>query len=190
MVDPNLGARGSASCLTPRLAKHTAVFVGRLIPHKGLVFAVRALADPRARDWGLLVVGDGPERERCQLLARQLGVAERVRFAGRLPREDVGAVLRQADAMIAPSMYEGSGFAVAEAVTLGCPVVATRRGGPEVMVPVGRGVLVEPSQNLPGDLAAALAHIDGRHEPHGRWTAQRLPGFLEGIYAQASQASA
>jgi glycosyltransferase involved in cell wall biosynthesis len=147
-----------------------AVFVGRLIPHKGCDWAIRAIALLPASDWSLDVVGDGREGNRLRRLAASLGLQERVRFHGWLPREDVLHVLRRADAMVAPSMYEGSGFAVAEAVALGCPVVGTRRGGIEVIVRDDEGILVDVSPRLHHALASALQTVGPRHTPTDDWS--------------------
>lgn len=185
VVDPRLGANVTVPKWFGTEGFLEAVFVGRLIPHKGLVFAIQALAFPKVTKWRLSVVGEGPELSRCAHLASQLGVESRVRFLGRIPRHEVAALLRQADAMMAPSMYEGSGFALAEAVTLGCPVVSTRRGGPEVIVTPGAGQLVEADKQISAHLADALARLNGRCAPQSRWTADRLPGFLLDTYRLA-----
>ncbi len=62
----------------------TALFAGELIPLKGLALAIRAIA--RLPDWRFLVCGRGRDEDRLRSLARRLGVEERVRFLGKLPR--------------------------------------------------------------------------------------------------------
>jgi glycosyltransferase involved in cell wall biosynthesis len=166
--------------------RRTALFIGRLIPHKGLRIAVATLARPEAARWRLRVLGEGPERAPAHRLARRLGLADRVEFAGAVPRREVLAALSAADALLAPSMYEGSGFAVAEAVAQGCPVVCTDRGGPALIVPDGRGIRVPVTGDLVRDLARALAAVGGRLPPSDRWSASRLRTVLDRLYQPAA----
>jgi glycosyltransferase involved in cell wall biosynthesis len=162
-----------------------ALFVARLIPWKGLCLAVAALAEPGARDWRLEVIGEGPERARAERLARRLGVSGRVLFRGRQPRDAVLAAMSRADALLAPSMHEAGGWAVAEAVAHGCPVVCLDRGGPAVLVTEGRGVRVPVTRYLPRDLARALASLRGRVPPTDRWSRDRVRERVEELYALA-----
>lgn len=123
-------------------------------PKKGLTVLLHALADLAGRDglppWQCLLVGDGPARERLETLAAQLGLSERVVFAG--VRHDVASVLAAMDLFVCPSLYEGFGIAIVEAMAAGRPVVASAVGGiPEIVVNQDTGLLVPPGN------AAALA---------------------------------
>ncbi|HYQ79503.1 MAG TPA: glycosyltransferase [Solirubrobacterales bacterium] len=113
--------------------------------HDTLLEAVAAV--PEAL---FLLAGDGPERERLEARAAELGVAERVSFLGR--REDVPQLLAACDVFALPSLYEGSSLAVLEAMAAGIPVVSSAIGGTEELIEDGRSGLLVP----PGD-AAALA---------------------------------
>jgi glycosyltransferase involved in cell wall biosynthesis len=193
VVEPNVAVdppHGPLWTPQPPAGNRTALFVGRLIPHKGLRLAVAALAEPEAAGWRLRVLGDGPERAGAERLADRLGVRDRVRFAGQVPRATVLSALSTADALLAPSMYEGSGFAVAEAVATGCPVVCTDRGGPALMVPPGAGIRVPVTRAVVRDLARALAEVGGRLPPSRRWSADRLSGRLPRLYQLAATARA
>jgi glycosyltransferase involved in cell wall biosynthesis len=110
--------------------------VGRLVPIKGHDVLVRAsaIAGARAgRPLELVVLGDGPERERLRALAARLGVA--LRLPGRVPRRDVAAHLRAADVFVQPSRVtaggrsEGLPVAALEALAVGLPVIASDSGG-------------------------------------------------------------
>ncbi|TDD44623.1 glycosyltransferase [Kribbella antibiotica] len=161
----------------------TALFVGRLIPWKGVLLAISALARPEAADWELRIIGDGPDWERAERLALQLGVRNRVEFTGQLPRESVLAAMFRADAVLAPSLREAAGWAVTEALASGCPVVCLDRGGPSVIVGPGEGVAVPWRGDVVGELAKGLASLDGRITPVDRWGPDRLPDLLADWYA-------
>src|SRR6202042_3233307 len=62
-----------------------ALFIGRLIPWKGLLLAVESLR--HAPGWRLVVLGEGPDRARAEVLAARLGVADRLEFRGLVPRQ-------------------------------------------------------------------------------------------------------
>lgn len=129
--------------------------VCRLVePKKGLSVLLRALAEIRRREGTplcqLLIVGDGPARRMLRDLSERLGVAAWVKFAG--SRRDIPRVLPLLDAFVMPSLYEGFGIAILEAMAAGKPVVATSVGGiPEFVKDGETGLLVKP-----GD-AVALA---------------------------------
>lgn len=123
-------------------------------PKKGLAVLLHAMAElsgrPGAPDWQLLLVGDGPAREPLQRLVSRLGLAGRVVFAGQ--RRDVPSVLPVLDVFVCPSLYEGFGIAIVEAMAAGRPVVASAVGGvPEIVVDGETGLLA------PAGDAAALA---------------------------------
>ncbi|WP_083750996.1 glycosyltransferase [Kribbella sp. ALI-6-A] len=190
VVQPNVAIRRFASASGPYEpfggpGVKTALFVGRLIPWKGLLLAISALARPEAAGWELRVVGDGPDWRRAERLAEQLGVRDRVEFTGQLPREDVLAALLRADALLAPALREAAGWAVTEALASGCPVVCVDRGGPSVIVGPDEGVVVDWRGDVVGGLAKGLASLKGRITPVDRWGPDRLPALLARWYADA-----
>jgi glycosyltransferase involved in cell wall biosynthesis len=118
-----------------------AVFVGRLVPWKGMDGVLRALA--QVPGLGLAVVGDGAERTGLEALANDLGLGSRVRFFGALPASEARAVMAGCDLFVLNSTYEGLPHVALEAMTLGLPVVATAVGGtPEVVRDGENGRLV------------------------------------------------
>lgn len=159
-----------------------ALFVGRLIPWKGLPLAISALADPAAAGWELKIIGDGPDWRRSERLADQLGIRHRVEFLGQVPREEVLAAFKSADALLAPAMREAAGWAVAEALASGCPVVCLDRGGPSVIVDRTEGAVVPWEGDVVAALAKGLAGLSGRIEPVSRWSPDRLPSVLADWY--------
>ncbi|TCC65954.1 glycosyltransferase [Kribbella pittospori] len=167
----------------------TALFVGRLIPWKGVLLGISALARPEAANWELRIIGDGPDWGRAEHLAEQLGVRDRVEFMGQLPREDVLAAMFRADALLAPALREAAGWAVTEALASGCPVVCLDRGGPSVIVGPEDGAVVSWRGDVVGELAKGLASLKGRITPVDRWGPDRLPDLLAKWYTPARVSS-
>ena len=128
-------------------------FAGRLGIQKALGVALEALAT--LPEVTLAVAGDGPERDRLEHRARELGLDGWVRFLGSLSRDDVLGLFRAADAALLPSAWENAPHTVVEALAVGCPVLATAVGGvPEVVRDGVNGLLVKPHD--PPALAAAI----------------------------------
>lgn len=130
-------------------APPVAMFAGRLIPLKGVVLGIRAIA--RLPGWRFVIAGSGPDEPRLRGLATRLGVADRVEFRGWVAREAVLRAMREeADLFLFPSFHDEGGWAVGEALAAGLPVVCLDRGGPPIVG--GRGVPV-------GDERVTVAHL-------------------------------
>ncbi|MEU8590866.1 glycosyltransferase [Streptomyces sp. NPDC048664] len=130
--------------------------VANLAAHKGHRHLLDACAALRqaGTPCTLVLIGEGPEGAELRRTARRLDLD--VRFLG--ARTDVSGYLARADAVVLPSLSEGSSNAVAEAMAAGRPVVATAVGGtPELLG--DRGVLVPPAD--PAALAEALGRVLG-----------------------------
>jgi glycosyltransferase involved in cell wall biosynthesis len=128
------------------------LFVGRLVPYKGLDVLLHALARLRP-GLPLHVVGDGPLRARLEALAAQLNV--QVRFLGRAADADLPALYRGARLTVLPSVtrQEAFGISLIESMACGTPVVASDLPGVADVARVGG--LVAP----PGDAAALAARL-------------------------------
>jgi len=115
--------------------------VARLVPWKGIDHLIRALpAVPEAR---LLVAGDGPDEGRLRALAGSEGLAVRVTFLGRVPRERLALYFRAADYTVLYSGYEGLSHVALESLGAGTPVIASDKGGnPELVAHGVNGLLV------------------------------------------------
>jgi glycosyltransferase involved in cell wall biosynthesis len=118
--------------------------IGRLSREKGHAHLIRAAASWQngAR---LVIVGDGPEREALNRLARNLGVGSRVVLAG--PTSHVAPFYALADVFVLPSLSEGSPNVLLEAMACGLPVVATRVGGVPEIAADGVTALLGPPKN-------------------------------------------
>jgi len=142
-IDTNL-FRPQPADLTLRAGERLLLYVGRLQPWKGVDIAIRALAAIPAAT--LLIAGDGEERSWLERLAAELGLRERVRFLGALPRTALPRLYSSVDLLLATSFAsETFGIGPVEAQACGLPVVAARFGGfPEVINEGYTGLLVPP----------------------------------------------
>lgn len=107
------------------------LYVGRIAKEKNMsvLFEAAALvfaSDPHARLW---LVGDGPYREQCSQMARELGIGDRVKFVGFIPREEVDAYYAASDLFVFSSLTETQGLVVNEAMSYGLPAVVVNGGG-------------------------------------------------------------
>lgn len=137
------------------------IVIARLSRYKRVDHALRAFAplDDRAR---MTIFGDGPELEHLRALARELGIAGRVDFAGADP--DAARALNDAAVLLLTSQSEGQSLVVLEALSHGCPVVAYDvRYGPGEMVQDGRSGALVPYDDVAG-LTNALAALLGDPE--------------------------
>lgn len=145
----------------PREAERVEILnVAAMSRRKGHAVLLEALAELAARgvDFDVLLVGDGPERDRLEALAGRLGVGGRVRFAGSLAQEELPALYRRADIFCLPSYAEGVPTVLMEAMASELPVVATAVMGVPELVDDGRtGLLVPPAR--PDALAHALERL-------------------------------
>jgi glycosyltransferase involved in cell wall biosynthesis len=140
----------------PLAVKFKIVTVGRLIAIKQIDRIIQAIA--AIEDAGLVIVGDGPERCRLEALARDLGLSERIYFAGQRSREETLALMAGGDLFVLNSTHEGLPHVVLEAMSLGVPVVATAVGGtPEVIRDGENGLLIAPHAN--GELRQVLSRL-------------------------------
>jgi D-inositol-3-phosphate glycosyltransferase len=141
----------------------TVVYVGRLVPRKGVDTLVEALALlPGWLDARLLVVGGepggSPEVERLAALAGALGVAGRVTFTGSRPQWELHRYYSAADAAVSVPHYEPFGMTPLEAMACATPVVGSKVGGIKTSVADGEtGYLVPPKD--PEALAGRLARL-------------------------------
>jgi len=129
--------------------------VGRLRWEKGqsiLLKAMQAIVQS-APDTVLIVVGDGPDREALRKQAAVLKILDNIIWLGQKNPEEVYQLYSIMDVLAVPSLFEGFGFAAAEAMAAGIPVVGTRIDGLTEVVDDGvTGILVPPNDS------PALAH--------------------------------
>jgi glycosyltransferase involved in cell wall biosynthesis len=150
--------------------------VSRLDPVKGVEVLLRAIA--WVEDAHLAIVGDGPERASLAALVDDLGLSDRVHWAGQ--RRDAPHLLSAFDLFVQPSLHEGLPNAVLEAMAAGLPVVATAVGGTsEVVIDEVTGFLVPPRD--PQALAQGmrtLLHNSALRRKMGRAGRERVERYF------------
>ncbi len=120
--------------------------IGRPRPVKGFHFLLKAfvLLEKKVPDALLVFVGNGPDEGKLKKMALESGICQKIYFLD--DRDDIPNVLPAFDLFVLPSIWEGMGIVILEAMAAGLPVLATRVGGvPELVLPDVTGVLVAPS---------------------------------------------
>lgn len=132
----------------------------RLTARKGIHFLVEAMQSlsqthPHVR---LKAMGEGDARDDLVALARRAGVADKVEFIGRVPREETTQYYQEASVFVFPSLNEGMGNALLEALACGLPVVVTDVGGTKELVQDGVNGIIVPTSDAAA-IAAAVARL-------------------------------
>ena len=168
-------------------------WVGRMtgVKDTDAVLEIVSAARERGVDAVLVMVGDGPDRERLEQLAHDLGIARSTFFVGY--QSEVAGYYRLFDAFLLPSVNEGTPVSAIEALASGTPVVATGVGGvPDVVRDGQDGYLFEP-----GDTEAAAGRLallasdpslgrtlgsEGRERVFRRYSVERLVDDIDTLY--------
>lgn len=172
-----------------------AVAVGRLVPQKNHLCAIRAL--PSAPDVVLAILGEGPLREELAAEAERLGVSKRLRLVGFRP--DAREVMAAADIVVMPSVWEGLPIAGVEALSSGTPLVAAAAPGLEDWLTDGRDARLVPPDE-PAALACALQDVvrdpelaarlsAGARETAEHYTAEAMVDKHMRLYAEVAARS-
>lgn len=178
------------------------LYVGGISPHKNLDGLLRAVARLRQAQWHLVLVGDytGDSFWGCYQevvdLARSLAIADRVTFTGYVPDADLVLLYNFATMLVLPSVSEGFGLPVVEAMACGLPVAASNRNSlPEIIGDAG--LLFDPLD--PAGMAEAIQRLLGDEALRGElrakgllraaafsWKAgaQKMAGILEEVAAR------
>ncbi len=137
--------------------------VGRTVRTKGLRDGIRAMAmlKDELPNLSLTCIGDGEDQPLCKKEAEDLGIADRVHFLGRIPREDIEQHYRNSDVFLFPSFREPAGAVLFEAMRHSVPVITTNLGGPGSIVDDKSGIRVkaENPQQMANDLAEAIRKL-------------------------------
>jgi len=168
----------------PRSTRTRLIVPRRLFHKNGVEYLIRALPLIREElEIEAVLVGDGPERERLEALARELEVDDCVIFLGAQPNEEMPRLYQEADLAVFPSLMEATSVAALEAMSCALPVAASRVGGLPEIVDGGNGTLFEPAD--PEDLAEKVITLlreadldelgrEARRRVVEKWSVERL----------------
>jgi glycosyltransferase involved in cell wall biosynthesis len=137
------------------------ISMGRLLHWKGFHLGLRAFAKAGLSDAEYWIVGDGPEWNSLQILAKDLGIAQQVKFWGRLSREETLAKLGESHVLVHPSLHDSGGWVCIEAMAAGRPVICLDLGGPATQVTGDTGLKIpaENPEQATNDLAQAMISL-------------------------------
>jgi glycosyltransferase involved in cell wall biosynthesis len=165
------------------------VTVGRLVPWKQIDQLIEAVTE--CEDTGLAIIGDGPERDRLEQLARAQNIADRIYFAGQRNREETLSLMAACDLFVLNSTYEGFPHVVLEAMDVGLPVVATAVGGtPEIVGDGTNGILIAPNANgLLSKTLLKLASSSAERQRLAKGAKHTIQGFRRSAMIEQTEAA-
>jgi len=134
--------------------------VARLEKVKGIEYLIESMSNVKSQipNAICLIVGDGSEKKNLELLTLNLKLQDRVKFLGQIPNEKIPEHLAVADCFVLPSLKEGFGISILEAMACKVPVIGTNIGGiPDIIKSGENGVLIEPKN--PEAIAKAIYKI-------------------------------
>jgi len=120
------------------------IYLGRLVNWKAVDLLIEAFAKlvKQVENTTLQILGDGDERSKLEQQVRDLGIADKVEFAGYVKAAEGARRMRDADIFVLPSLRECGGVVMLEAMAVGLPVVAANWAGPAVHVTDETGIRV------------------------------------------------
>ena len=138
------------------------VTAGRLMPQKNQPMLIRAFAAIAADypDHTLILYGEGPEREKLEALAKELGVADRVKLPGAV--KDLPDRIAGSELFVLPSDYEGMANALIEAMCIGLPCISTEVSGAGDLIEPGKNGELIPVGDLEGLISAMRKLLSDR----------------------------
>ncbi len=127
----------------PESAPIRFISIGRLLHWKGFHLGLRAFQQANLPDAEYWIVGDGSQAEKLQLLAQDLGIADRVKFCGPLSRQETLSTLANCHVLVHPSLHDSGGMVCMEAMAAGRPVICLDLGGPAIQVTEETGFKID-----------------------------------------------
>jgi glycosyltransferase involved in cell wall biosynthesis len=163
------------------------LYVGQLIPRKGLDLLFRAVAAVAGDhpDLSVTLVGEGPAKPALEALAAELGIKDRVSWVGSLPPSAIHDRMTRAAAVVLPTRWDGWGLVVNEALQSGVPVIVSSAAGAAELVAHGCNGFVHEA----GDLTALTEAIGTFASSRGAWPSYRAAAAEAGEYLSARDAA-
>jgi glycosyltransferase involved in cell wall biosynthesis len=164
-IDPQTIAKPSSSMRPAKgpqaRAKLELLYVGRLLPWKGLHLGFKAMTKlgNHIADVHLTIIGSGPDAPRLNNLAERLNIHGAVTWIPWVKREDLLGMYADYDVFLFPSLHDSGGIAVLEAMTLGLPVLCLDLGGPGISVDNTSGVVIATAGKNEDQVAEAIAEF-------------------------------
>lgn len=157
------------------------LFVGNIIPTKGVIELATATVELAAKDprWMLVMIGAGPSSEAVTQVFEHAGLRGRLLMPGKVDHAALAPWFAAADVFCLPSYREGVPNVVLEAMACGVPVVASRVGGVPEVLPDHAGLMIEP-RSVPA-IVEALATCAERP-----WDRERIARHARGFSWQAN----
>lgn len=178
-LSPNAAALSYAEKLRAEFGAPLWLTVGRLVYYKGFCNAVDALANTPGR---LVVVGEGPLKQKLVAQAKSRGVSHRIFWAGYLDEDELAGAYRAATALLFPSnaRSEGFGLAQVEAMASGCPVINTQipHSGVAWVSPHDETGATVPVDD-PAALAQAMRRLNDDSELRARFSSASVARAME-----------
>lgn len=137
------------------------ISMGRLLHWKGFYLGLRAFAKANLDNAEYWLLGDGAEWERLHQLTEELGIADKVKFLGRVPREVVLERLKDCHVLVHPSLHDSGGWVCMEGMAAGRPVLCLDLGGPGVQITEKTGIKItaQAPEQAVDDMAAAMKQL-------------------------------
>lgn len=142
---------------SPKTGHFKFLAIGRLVNQKGFEVLLKAFSLIRENKMTLQVVGDGPNERKLKMQTTKLGLDDKVQWLGELDRPQTIEVIQACNSLVLSSRHESFGVVLAEALSCGKPIIATKCGGPEDIVNETNGLLA--NVNDPKDLAQKMEEM-------------------------------
>lgn len=171
IIDISIPKDAEAVLVNTKKHPRNIVAMGRLTYQKGFDLLLEAFSPLAAQfpDWGLVILGEGPDRQKLEAQAEASGLDGRVFMPGRISNPH--GIIAKCDVFAFSSRYEGQGLALAEAMACGIPVVSFNcpSGPSEIIVDQVDGILV-PAQDVVsfGDALTVLMENEEKRETMGQ----------------------
>ncbi|NET40080.1 MAG: glycosyltransferase [Cyanothece sp. SIO1E1] len=128
----------------PNIHQKHFTICSRLLAWKGIHLSLQAFNQCKDLNVGLHIFGSGPEKQKLQALATNLGIDDRVTFHGHVSRQKLLEWLPSSIALLHPSLQESGGMACLEALAARVPVICLNHGGPPMLVSGDAGFVISP----------------------------------------------